>query len=55
MNYYVVYISPAGTTRHVAQVIAEQLSALGRPCRSFDLGDSDCRAEIQRFLDAVGP
>ena len=52
MNYYSVYISPAGTTRHVAQVIGAELSALGKSCRSFDLGDSDCRAEVQDLLAA---
>ena len=30
MNYFVVYISPAGTTRHAAQVIGEELTALGK-------------------------
>ncbi len=53
MNYYSVYISPAGTTRHVAQVIGAELSALGKSCRSFDLGDSDCRAEVQDLLAAA--
>ncbi len=52
MNYYSVYISPAGTTRHVAQVIGEELSALGKSCRSFDLGDSDSMAEVQDLLGA---
>jgi len=52
MNYYVIYISPAGTTRHVAQAIGEELRALGKSCCCFDLGDSDCRAEVQDLLAA---
>ena len=55
MNYSVIYISPSGTTRHVAQVIAAQLGVLGKPCRSFDLGDRDCRSEMQKFYSAVAP
>lgn len=54
MNYAVVYISPAGTTRHAAQILGEQLSALGKSSRSFDLGDSASRAEAQHFFDDSG-
>jgi ferredoxin len=50
MNYFVVYISPAGTTRHAAQVIGEELTALGKPCRAVDLGDRACRAELKNIL-----
>lgn len=53
MNYCIVYISPAGTTRHVAQVIARELTALGKPCRSIDLGDKACRSELTTALPAA--
>ena len=53
MNYFVVYISPAGTTRHAAQVIGEELTALGKPCRALDLGDTSCRAELKNILAAA--
>lgn len=29
MNFFVVYITPAGNTRHAARVISEGLSVLG--------------------------
>ncbi len=53
MNYFVVYISPAGTTRHAAQVIGEELTALGEPCHALDLGDRACKAELKTVLDAL--
>jgi len=39
MNFFVVYTSPAGTTRHVAQVIGDELRALGHRPELFDLGE----------------
>jgi ferredoxin len=53
MDYYVVYISPAGTTRHAAQVIGGELAALGTSCSIFDLGDAACRSEIAKALAAT--
>lgn len=53
MNYFVVYISPAGTTRHAAQVIGEELTALGKACSALDLGDRACRAEFKTILAAA--
>ena len=50
MNYFVVYISPAGTTRHAAQVIGGELAALGKSCRAFDLGDRAARTELKTVL-----
>jgi ferredoxin/flavodoxin len=52
MNYFVVYISPAGTTRHAAQVIGEELTALGKSCSAVDLGDRAGRAELKNILAA---
>ena len=53
MNYFVVYISPSGTTRHAAQVIGEELTALGKSCSAVDLGDRACRAELKNILGAA--
>jgi len=53
MNYYVIYISPAGTTRHAAQVISGELTALGKACSTVDLGDAVCRAELTKTLAAA--
>jgi len=53
MNYFVVYISPAGTTRHVAQVIGEELTALGKSCSALDLGGKSCRVELKNILAAA--
>ncbi len=53
MNFVVVYISPAGTTRHAAQVICDELSALGKACSVFDLGSKTCRAELANTLAAA--
>ncbi len=52
MNYFIVYISPAGTTRHVSKVIAEELAALGKTSRSFDLGDKASRTALTTALAA---
>jgi ferredoxin/flavodoxin len=38
---WIVYASPAGTTRHVAQVVEEQLKKLGCEPEMFDLGKKD--------------
>jgi ferredoxin len=53
MNYFVVYISPAGSMRHVAQVIGEELTALGKPCSAVDMGDKACRTELKNTLPAA--
>jgi len=50
MNYFVVYISPAGNTQHAAQVIGEELTALGQQCSALDLGGSSRRATLKTVL-----
>ncbi len=52
MNYFVVYISPAGTTQHAAQVIGEELTALGKSCSVVDLGDRVCRSALKNISAA---
>lgn len=53
MKFFIVYISPAGTTRHAAQVVCDELTALGKSCISIDLGDAACRAELAKTLTAA--
>lgn len=53
MKFFVVYISPAGTTRHVAQVIRDELSAHNRQSVILDLGDRKCIADINNLQTAV--
>jgi len=53
MQYFIVYISPAGTTRHVAQAIERKLTALGKPCKSIDLGTATGRAQLKHTLVAA--
>ena len=38
MKHCIVYCSPNGSTRHVAEVVAERLSILGDSAEIFDLG-----------------
>jgi ferredoxin/flavodoxin len=51
MKYFIIYISPAGTTRHVAQRIEKTLCDLTYEVESFDLGAritiSDLTARIR--------
>ncbi len=51
MNYFVVYISPAGTTQHAARVISSELNGLGKTCSTLDFGDRAC----MKLLDAALP
>jgi len=53
MKFFIVYISPAGTTRHVARVIGDELSAHGRQPEMFDLGDRKRIAEINKLQTAL--
>ena len=53
MNFFVVCISPTGTTLHAAQVIGKELTALGKPCSALNLGDSASRAELNNILAAT--
>ena len=53
MQYFIIYISPAGTTRHVAKVIDGKLSALGRSCKRVDLGTTAGRAQVKHTLAAA--
>jgi menaquinone-dependent protoporphyrinogen IX oxidase len=40
---YIIYSSPAGTTRHAALIIAGALKEMGSPAHLWDLGKrSDC-------------
>jgi ferredoxin/flavodoxin len=50
---FIVYFSPAGSTRHVAKVIEKQFQALGADVSSFDLaeGNSDVALAISQIED----
>lgn len=50
MKFFIVYISPAGTTRHAAAVIHDELAALGKTCSVVDLGSRAGRAELKNTL-----
>jgi ferredoxin/flavodoxin len=52
-NVVIVYFSPAGSTRHVAEVIEKQFQALGTETSSYDLGDdnSGVAAVISQQMD----
>jgi len=43
---FIVYFSPAGSTRHIAEVIEKQFQALGAEVSSFDLGKRDSGAAV---------
>jgi len=43
---YIVYFSPAGSTRHVAGAIEKRFQALGAEVSSFDLGVRDSEAAV---------
>jgi ferredoxin/flavodoxin len=51
-NVFIVYFSPAGSTRHVAEVIEKQFQWLGAETSSFDLseGDSDIGSAISQKM-----
>jgi menaquinone-dependent protoporphyrinogen IX oxidase len=42
----IVYLSPAGTTRHAAQVIDKKLKALGCEAELYDLGKKEDAARL---------
>lgn len=46
MKHRIVYCSPNGSTRHVAEVISLGLTALGGECELFDLGRQSDRAKL---------
>jgi ferredoxin/flavodoxin len=50
---FIVYFSPAGSTRHVAEVIEKQFLALGADVSSFDLaeGNSDVASAILQRME----
>ena len=52
-NVFVVYFSPAGSTRHVAKIIEKQAQALGAEVSSFDLAEcnSDVAEEVSRKME----
>ena len=47
---WIVYSSPAGTTRHVAQVVEKQLKELGYEPELFDLGKKDDGLQLRSKL-----
>lgn len=49
---WIVYASPAGTTRHVAQVIENQHEKLGYEPELFDLGNKDDGLQLRSKLTA---
>jgi len=51
---FIVYFSPAGSTRHVAQVIGKQFLSLGVEVSSFDLAEcsSDVATVISQQMEA---
>jgi ferredoxin/flavodoxin len=51
---FIVYFSPAGSTRHVAQVIEKQFLALGAEVSSFDLAEcsNDVATVISQQMEA---
>jgi ferredoxin len=51
MNYYIIYISPAGTTRHVAEVMGDELARLGKQHHRIDLGCRRSRDTLQDVLN----
>lgn len=53
---FIVYFSPAGSTRHVAAVIEKQFLALGAETFSFDLAEcnSDVSVTISQQMEASG-
>jgi ferredoxin/flavodoxin len=53
-NVFIVYFSPAGSTRHVAEVIAKKNQMLGAEVTSFDLADcnSDIALTISRQIES---
>jgi ferredoxin/flavodoxin len=52
---FIVYFSPAGSTRHVAAVIEKRFQALGAGVSAFDLGEcnSEVAIEISRKMAAA--
>jgi len=51
---FIVYFSPAGSTRHVAEVIEKQFQGLGAEVSSFDLAvcSNDVATEISQQMEA---
>ena len=47
---WIVYASPAGTTRHIAQVVGKQLEKLGHEPALFDLGKKDDGLQLRLQL-----
>jgi len=54
-NVFIVYFSPAGTTRHVAKVIEKRFMELSAEVSSFDLADcsSDVILTISQQMEAL--
>jgi len=54
LNTMIVYSSPAGTTRHVSQVIYNTGKDLGYEPKMFDLGNRDERSKLHSEVKALG-
>lgn len=55
LSAFIVYCSPAGTTRHVGQFIQRQLAEFGEEARVLDLGsEKDWMPAIRQINDAPG-
>ena len=54
-RFVVVYCSPAGSTKHVAQVIAQGLIECGPDVHTVDLGNGHDRARVRDLITAGGP
>lgn len=53
MKHFIVYCSPNGSTRHVAETIANRLSELGEASTLFDLADPKARQDLGRRRPGV--
>jgi ferredoxin/flavodoxin len=57
IKVFIVYFSPAGSTRHVAEVIEKRFMALGAEVSSFDLANSNndvAMTMLQQMEDSEG-
>lgn len=54
MRYFLVYCSPAGSTRHLAEVAAAELERLGNPCTLLAIGRRAAIEEAWQRLAAGG-
>ena len=50
LKSYIIYSSPAGTTRHVAVIIAGALREMGSHVHVWDLGNRSDSSEVERHM-----